>query len=394
MPPMDRSKWKRVRFGDVVRCVDKTCRNPEAEGLTRVVGLEHLDPGELKITRWADVADGTSFTRTFRAGQVLFGKRRAYQRKAAVAEFDGICSGDILVFEAVPDRLAPELLPFLVSSASFFDHAIGTSAGSLSPRTKWKELAEYQLLLPPEDEQDNLSRLLQQVQATRSSWQAAASELRRLRDAAFLAAVSEAAPGGDCVYPLRSLLVAEPESGYSATAVDEDTGVYVLALSAICSEGYRSGEVKPVRASKKVESTRLAAGDFLITRSNTLELVGLVGIVEEHLELVSFPDTMMRLRTNPQIVRPRFLEAFLLSKEGRRRVRRIAAGTSDSMKKINKKNLGQVEVAVPSLALQDHILAQRQEIAGRVLEAEAHVDRLQAIIRLITDSFGLEQANV
>lgn len=391
---MDRSKWKRTRFGDLVRCVDKTCRDPEAEGLTRVVGLEHLDPGELRISRWADVADGTSFTRTFRTGQVLFGKRRAYQRKAARPDFDGICSGDILVFEADPIQLVPELLPFLVASSAFFDHAIGTSAGSLSPRTKWKELAEYQLLIPPEKEQHNLSRLLQQVEATRSSWHVVADELRRLRDAAFLNAVSEIAQRGECVYTMRSLLVAEPESGFSATAVDEDTGVYVLALSAICAEGYRSGEVKPVRDSKKVESTRLASGDFLITRSNTLELVGLVGIVEEHLERVSFPDTMMRLRVNPQIIRPRFLEAFLLSEEGRRRVRRIAAGTSDSMKKINKKNLGQVEIAVPSLGQQDDILAQRQEIAGRVFEAEAHAERLKGIIRSITDCFGVGQANV
>lgn len=167
MPPMDRSKWKRVRFGDVVRCVDKSCRDPQAEGLTRVVGLEHLDPGELKITRWADVADGTSFTRTFRAGQVLFGKRRAYQRKAAVADFDGICSGDILVFEADSSQFSPALLPFVVASSSFFDHAIGTSAGSLSPRTKWKELAEYEFLVPSFADQHRIAALLWSIEDCR-----------------------------------------------------------------------------------------------------------------------------------------------------------------------------------------------------------------------------------
>ena len=94
--------WRWVRFGDVVRQVKQTTRDPEFDGLTRIVGLEHLDSESLPLRRWndlADLPDGTSFTRVFRAGQVLFGKRRAYQRKVAVADFDGVCSGDVLVFE-------------------------------------------------------------------------------------------------------------------------------------------------------------------------------------------------------------------------------------------------------------------------------------------------------
>jgi type I restriction enzyme S subunit len=125
-----------VRFGDVVRNVDVAERNPLENGLERYVGLEHLDPESLHIKRWGLIEEGTSFTRKFIEGQVLFGKRRAYQRKAAVAEFDGICSGDILVFEPKGDDLIPELLPFIVQSDGFFEKALGTSAGSLSPRTK------------------------------------------------------------------------------------------------------------------------------------------------------------------------------------------------------------------------------------------------------------------
>jgi type I restriction enzyme S subunit len=106
------------------------------------------------------VADGTTFTRKFVAGQVLFGKRRAYQRKAAVAEFEGICSGDILVFEPSNSELIPELLPFIVQSDGFFNHALGTSAGSLSPRTKWKDLANYEFALPPRDEQRRIAEVL------------------------------------------------------------------------------------------------------------------------------------------------------------------------------------------------------------------------------------------
>jgi len=81
-----RQDWHKVRFGDVVRNVDISERNPLVKGLSRYIGLEHIDPESLHVTRWGQIEDGTSFTRKFVAGQVLFGKRRAYQRKVALIE--------------------------------------------------------------------------------------------------------------------------------------------------------------------------------------------------------------------------------------------------------------------------------------------------------------------
>jgi type I restriction enzyme S subunit len=156
----DRAGWKRVRFGDVVENVNETESDPSSAGLKRFIGLEHLEPGSLHVRAWGDVSNGTTFTRRCRPGQVLFGKRRAYQRKVAVAEFDAVVSGDIYVLRAWPDRLLPELLPFICLSERFFDHAVGTSAGSLSPRTNWSSLASFELDLPSLDRQKRISELL------------------------------------------------------------------------------------------------------------------------------------------------------------------------------------------------------------------------------------------
>jgi type I restriction enzyme S subunit len=73
-----REGWTRVRFGDVVRLSTERCTDPLAQGIDRYVGLEHLEPGDLRIRSWGNVADGVTFTNRFRPGQVLFGKRRAY----------------------------------------------------------------------------------------------------------------------------------------------------------------------------------------------------------------------------------------------------------------------------------------------------------------------------
>lgn len=157
---IDKTGWKKWRFDEVCRQVNTTSKDPEADGLHYVIGLEHIEPGNLHITKWDTLEKETTFTRKFVKGQVLFGRRRAYQRKVAYAEFDGICSGDILVFEAIEENLLPELLPFLIQSDGFFEKALATSAGSLSPRTKFKELADYEFLLPSKSEQKRLAELL------------------------------------------------------------------------------------------------------------------------------------------------------------------------------------------------------------------------------------------
>jgi len=170
-----------VRFGDVVRDVNVAERNPLDAGLERYVGLEHIEPENLHLTKWGNLADDEiSFTKRFRKGQVLFGKRRAYQRKVAVADFDGICSSDILTFEPKGDDLLPELLPFIAQSDGFFEHALGTSSGSLSPRTRWSQLKDYEFPLPPKEEQHRIAEIL---------WAADAcvERTRKLREAARVA---------------------------------------------------------------------------------------------------------------------------------------------------------------------------------------------------------------
>lgn len=166
----DKNNWKRVKFGDVVENVNETENDPLAAGITRYIGLEHLEPGSLHVRTWGNVVDGTTFTRRCHQGQVLFGKRRAYQRKIAVAEFDAIVSGDIYVLEAKKGYLVQELLPFICSSDNFFKHAVGTSSGSLSPRTNWTSLAKYELNLPPLDQQKRIADLLWAVDAVLNNY--------------------------------------------------------------------------------------------------------------------------------------------------------------------------------------------------------------------------------
>ena len=158
----------KVLLGDVAVEHKETCKGSK-DGYP-IVGLEHLIPEEITLTAWDEGSENT-FTKMFRKGNVLFGRRRAYLKKAAVATFDGICSGDITVIEAKPDRILPELLPFIIQNDALFDFAVGKSAGSLSPRVKWEHLKNYEFELPDMDKQRELATLLWAMDETKKSYQ-------------------------------------------------------------------------------------------------------------------------------------------------------------------------------------------------------------------------------
>jgi type I restriction enzyme, S subunit len=156
---IDKTHWTPVKFGEVVFEPKENAKDIYNEGIEHVVGLEHIDSENIHLTRAGKLEDSTTFSKKFSKGDVLFGRRRAYLKKAAIAGFDGICSGDITVLR-VKENLLTELLPFIVHNEKFFDYAVKHSAGGLSPRVKFKDLSNYEFLLPPKGKQAQLAKLL------------------------------------------------------------------------------------------------------------------------------------------------------------------------------------------------------------------------------------------
>ena len=150
-----------------------------------IVGLEHLNPSEMLFSNY-DLNTEHTFTKSFSKGQVLFGRRRAYLKKAAFAEFDGICSGDITVIEAIPGKVLPELLPFIIQNDKLFDFAISRSVGGLSPRVKWKDLAEFEFDLPSLAEQKKLADKLWAAYRLKESYKKLLASMDELAKSRFI----------------------------------------------------------------------------------------------------------------------------------------------------------------------------------------------------------------
>ncbi|MDH4445427.1 MAG: restriction endonuclease subunit S [Akkermansiaceae bacterium] len=165
LPLFDRTGWKRMAFGEFAESIGERAEPKDAQEEI-YVGLEHLDPQCLHIRRWGKGSDVIGGKLRFRKGDIIFGKRRAYQRKLAVAEFGGICSAHAMVIRARPDKVLPEFLPFLMMSDRFMNRAVEISVGSLSPTINWTTLKLETFDLPPLDQQRRIAEILWAVDET------------------------------------------------------------------------------------------------------------------------------------------------------------------------------------------------------------------------------------
>jgi len=155
----NRSAWPVFKFGDVAFNISERIK-PSDTNADIYVGLEHLDSDSIHIRRKGKPSDVKGTKLRVYKGDIIFGKRRAYQRKAAIADFNGICSAHAMVLRVNPEVIDPMLFPFFIHSDVFMNKAVDISEGSLSPTIKWKILAEQKFHLPSRLIQKKLAEIL------------------------------------------------------------------------------------------------------------------------------------------------------------------------------------------------------------------------------------------
>ncbi len=153
--------YQTIKFGDVAQHISKRVE-PAKTDLTIYVGLEHLDPDNLRIERHGTPADVKGTKLLVWKDDIIFGKRRAYQRKVAVSHFEGICSAHSMVLRAKEDVITKEFLPYFMQSDVFMDRSVQISEGSLSPTIKWKILEKQEFTIPKIEFQEKLADLFKQ----------------------------------------------------------------------------------------------------------------------------------------------------------------------------------------------------------------------------------------
>jgi len=186
MPNLDRkSDWTTVSFGDVVTHIKDRVQDVMECGLQEYVRGEHFEPGNLRLIGRSTLGDGkhgSAFCMRFRPGDVLYVSRNPQLRKAAVADFEGICANTTYVCRAKEEHLLQDLLPFIMQTESFVEYTIRNKRGSTNFYLNWSDIAGYEFALPPLEEQRRIAEVLtaaQEQAEALNELESAAVELRR-----------------------------------------------------------------------------------------------------------------------------------------------------------------------------------------------------------------------
>jgi restriction endonuclease S subunit len=336
---------KMVKFGDIAQNV--AVRVDPADAKTDVyVGLEHLDPSTIHLRQWGHPSDVTGQKLAFKKGDVIFGRRRAYQRKLAVAEFDGICSAHAMVVRAKPKMILPEFLPFFLQSDMFMERAIEISVGSLSPTINWKTLREQVFPLPPLDEQKRIAEIL---------WAAdEAVEARKL----LIDGLNHTRIGlGNSVWG-KNHDVHREKLGSLCSKIQDGThfspqstsGPRRYMTSKNIKDGYLDlsdcGWITEEEHRNIYRRADVRSGDVVITKDGANTGNAAFFNLEEEVSLLS---SVAFIRVNPQKLNAKFLLAFLRSPRGNWEIIREMKGTA-----ITRITLTQIrEFRVPIIPIEE-----------------------------------------
>lgn len=388
--------WKMVKFGDVVRqCKESVDRDNNP--FERYVEGGHMDSENIHIRRWGEFgADyvGPAFHRIFRNGQVLYGSRRTYLKKVAIADFDGITANTTFVCETKDQNtFMQELLPFLMLTDSFTEHSIRESKGSTNPYINWPDIAKYEFPLPPIDEQRRIAEILWTADKALEKHKESGDSLAAVKSQILRESFRHKSTRKAKCEELYSV---PPRNGFSPKTNALGAGCPTLSIGAV-----RDGRVVPSGNTKfaeirqsDLEKFRLLAGDILVVRGNGNKyLCGKAGLVTKVPENCFYPDLLIRIAFDSERVLPEFAVAQWNDPLAHNNLLSHAKSTN-GIWKINGKDLRQHKLLVPSLDIQREIVEQLSVIDARENELQKHIEALLGLQRKIANDLMRGAAHV
>lgn len=388
--------WRRYRFDEMAVMVNDRVDDPTKANVEYYVGLEHLDSESLAIRRWGSPSDVEATKLRFRAGDIIFGRRRVYQRKLAVAPFDGICSAHAMVLRARPEAALPEFLPFFMQSDVFMERAREISVGSLSPTINWATLARQVFDLPPLEVQRQISEVLAASHATVQSHEDLLRPLGVLRKSLaeklttegighsrFVASEIGRIPNSWRVVRLGDLCT-EVRDGphFSPMYVDRDKGVPFLSGRNVLVDGWSLDDVKYVSLDDHREFCRRAKpefGDILYTKGGTTGIAKVNDLPFEFSIWVHI--ALLKIRT--ETVMPAFLAYCLNATSAYRQSQMYTHGTSNQ--DLGLQRMVEIRLPLPPIEEQESISERLDALVGAMRVQRDRLDRARQQHRSTTN---------
>ncbi|RKS53909.1 restriction endonuclease S subunit [Gillisia mitskevichiae] len=363
---LDKSNWKLAKLGDLANDISKRVDNPSKSEYDRFVGLGNFVSGDIKIRTWETTENLASSARAFQAGDILFARRNAYLRRASLVEFDGCCSGDAFVLRENHNKVVTGFLAFLLNSNALWDFANSNAAGTMSKRVKWRDLEEYEFLLPPKDQQVQLAKLFWAMDNVIEKETEMLLNCETLRDvnrerlytfgiSAMNGLKISTRKGHSGIIPVKwderkFLEIVKITSGQVDPTDEQFKNLYQIGSERIEPN---TGKITEFKTAQELNIT---SGNFLFTKEHII-----YSKIRPYFKKVANPNIMglcsadiYPLLPNQDIISKEFLFFYLLTEKFTQSILRFQNRTG--MPKVNRDELGAIYIPIPKAEEQRKIV--------------------------------------
>ena len=331
-------------------------KKPVEEDRFTYLGLEHLDSGSLKVTRFGSDVAPIGEKLVMRKGDVLFGKRRAYQKKVAIAPFDGIFSAHGMVLRPNVEVIDPDFFPLFISSDYFLDAAIKISVGSLSPTINWRDLKILEFDLPDLETQRKLAAVLWSINDTMESYKKLISATDELVKSQFMEQFGSYLGDETRCATVEQVCTVFADGDWIESKDQADDGIRLIQTGNVgngvyLDKGERARYIDE-ETFVRLNCTEVLPNDILISRLP--DPVGRACIIPDGLgkSITAVDCSIVRLKSH---VLPEFFVAYTMTTLYAAQIGSSVTGST--RKRISRKNLGQVVIPTPDIDQQEQFAA-------------------------------------
>ena len=364
-------------------------KKPTEDDKDTYIGLEHLDTGTLMVSRWGSEVAPIGEKLVMRKGDVLFGKRRAYQKKVAIAPFDGIFSAHGMVLRPREDVITKEFFPLFISSDYFLDEAIRISVGSLSPTVNWKDLKDLVFTIPSIEDQQRITPLIWAAIHTRTAYQHLLECVDYLVKSQFIEMFGDPVdnPMGWQTRPLLTMGSCKNGMNFHSS----DSGVEISCLGVGDFKDFdviaETHNLPPVSLNTMPpEEYLLKDGDIVFVRSNgNKTMVGRSVVVYPGNNPTTFSGFCIRYRHEDDTIIVPYLLRVLKTESMRKQMH----GRGANIQNLNQKTLAALNIPVPPMAMQREYVAFVEQSDKSKFELKQSIERIDNLIKSLMQQENL-----
>lgn len=400
--------WEVVALEDVCEFLDRRGLTPEKLGSKfmsdgyRVISARNIKGRSIDITIGEQrFVDESTYRRWMNspllADDVLLTSEAPLGEPAYVDQELPWCLGQRLFgVRAKKSKLFGRFIYYAFQASPVRDEMLARATGATAQGIRQSELRKVALPLPPLSEQYRIVALLDEAFAGIATAKANAEKNRQNARALFeshLQSIFTERGEGWMETTLEKVLNVQPQNGWSPPAANHsETGTPVLTLSSVTGFQFKPDKIKFTSA--PTSGTRnywVRNGDFLITRSNTPELVGHVAIASGLERPTIYPDLIMRMSPAPERMMTEFLYFQMRTPALRKEIMGRAQGANPTMKKISNGAVKALPIVVPSIATQLAVVQKLNQLTTETQRLESLYQRKLAALDALKQSL-LHQA--